>query len=146
MRNFFNWMLIAGGFVMIIVELILGAATGFDFALIGVSLAVGGGVGIFFESTRVGLVAAGTFTILYFAFLRRVVRSKLSSPNQPSNADALIGRTGLVTVRISEQVVGEVKVGDEVWRAALAHNATGPREAGAEIKVDSIEGVTLHVR
>ena len=146
MRNFFNWMLIAAGFVMVIVELILGAATGFDFALIGVSLAVGGAVGIFFESTRIGFLAAGTFTIIYFVFLRRVVRSKLSSPNLPSNADALIGRASVVTVRISANAAGEVKVGDEIWRAALARNAAGPRETGDQITVDSIEGVTLHVR
>jgi membrane protein implicated in regulation of membrane protease activity len=39
-----------------------------------------------------------------------------------------------------------VKVGDEVWRAELAGVGEAARDLGAEVKVESVEGVTLRVR
>src|SRR5260370_35368235 len=57
--NWVNWLLVIGGIVCVIVELALGAATGFDLALIGGSLTIGGAVGFFSGSARIGLFAAG---------------------------------------------------------------------------------------
>ncbi len=146
MSNAFNWILIAAGLVMVIVEVILGAATGFDFALIGISMAAGGGVGLYFESAKVGMISAGAVTFLYLAFFRRFIRSKLNEPDRPSNTDALIGRVGIVTARIAENSPGGIKVGDEIWRATLARSAAGPKEPGETVTVVSVEGVTLNVR
>src|SRR5579864_1722935 len=39
--NWVNWLLVIGGIVCVIIELALGALTGFDLALVGGSLAVG---------------------------------------------------------------------------------------------------------
>jgi hypothetical protein len=44
--NWVNWLLVIGGIVCVIVELVLGAMTGFDLALIGGSLTIGGGIGL----------------------------------------------------------------------------------------------------
>ena len=82
---------------------------------------------------------------LYFALFRNWLKSKLQVKNQPSNVDAVIGRTGVVTKRIAPQDCGLVKIGSEEWRAELAQPDGAALELGAEIKVLSVEGVTLKV-
>lgn len=146
MNNWVNWMLVIVGVVCIIVELLMGAITGFDLALLGVALSAGGAVGLFFSSTKIGLFSAGALAFVYMAFIRRWVRAKLSVKSQPSNVDALIGRTGIVTSRIAAHEPGRVKIGEEIWRAELARQDGAARDAGAEITVESVEGVTLRVR
>jgi len=144
--NWVNWLLVIGGVVLVIAELLLGAVTGFDLALIGVSLAAGGGLGLAFESTKVGLFSAGVLALIYLAFFRRWLRSKLAVKEQPSNVDAIVGRTGVVTLRVAPQQPGLVKVGDEIWRAELARPSDPARDLGETVTVDSVEGVTLKVR
>jgi membrane protein implicated in regulation of membrane protease activity len=145
-RNWVNWTLVILGVVSIIVELVMGAATGFDLALIGVSLAAGGAIGLIFGSTKVGLIATAALGAIYFAFLRRWLKSKLAVKEQPSNADALVGRSAVVTARIAPHAAGQIKLGDEIWRAELARAGDAPREPGETVTVDAVEGVTLKVR
>ena len=146
MKNWANYLLVASGGIMIIAELILGAATGFDLALLGISLAAGGGFGLLFGSPTVGLFSAGALALLYLVLLRKWVRSQLSAPRRLSNVDALVGRTGVVVTRIAPHERGQVKVGEETWRAVLAPDSSGVREPGSAIKVESVDGVTLIVR
>jgi len=145
MKDWVNYSLVIGGGLLVIAELLLGAATGFDLALIGLCLAAGGGLGLLFGSTKVGLFAAGILSFLYLAVLRRWIRSRLSSPDLPSNVDALVGRTAVVTGRIAVNEPGRVKVEDEIWRAVLTDGITGTREPGQTVKVIAVEGVTLRV-
>lgn len=142
----FNYLLIALGGLMVVAELALGAATGFDFALLGVAVAAGGAVGLFFNSIKVGLFAAGALSFVYFVFFRKWIRSKLTATGRPTIVDAVIGRTAIVTVRIAPHEPGQVKVNDEIWRAALAAGTDGAREPGASVRVEAIEGVTLIVK
>lgn len=146
--NSLNWILLIVGVLAFAAEVMLGAATGFDLALLGASLAAGGAAGLLFGSSKVGLFSAGALAFLYLAFLRKRIRAKLSASHTPTNVDALIGRTALVTERIAPHAPGMVRVGDELWRARLAHDEEGEpaREPGATVKVDSVEGVTLKVR
>ena len=146
MNNSVNWILIITGAVAIVGEVILGAVTGFDLALLGVSLAAGGAVGLLFGSAEVGLFSAGALAFVYLAFLRRRIRSKLSAPNKATNVDAVIGRKALVTESIAPHGAGRVRVGDELWRAVLADEEAAPIQPGATVVVDSVEGVTLRVR
>ena len=141
-----NWLLIIGGIVCVIVELALGAMTGLDLALIGGSLAIGGGVGFLAGSEKIGLLAAGGLALVYLAIFRSWLKAKLTVKNHPSNVDAIVGRTDVVTKRIALHEPGMVKVGDEVWRAELANAGEAARDLGAEVKVESVEGVTLRVR
>jgi membrane protein implicated in regulation of membrane protease activity len=141
-----NWLLIIGGIVCVIVELALGAMTGFDLALIGGSLAIGGGIGFLAGSEKIGLLAAGGLALVYLAIFRSWLKAKLTVKNHPSNIDAIVGRTGVVTKRIALHEPGMVKLGDEVWRAELANAGEAARDLGAEVKVESVEGVTLRVR
>lgn len=148
MSNSINWILLIVGALAFVAEVLLGAATGFDLALLGASLAAGGAIGLLFGSPQVGLFAAGALSFVYLAFLRRRIRARLSGQNTPTNIDALLGKTALVTERIAPHTPGMVKLGDELWRARLigADEAESSREPGATVTVVSVEGVTLNVR
>ena len=91
---------------MVVLEVVLGTVTGFDLALLGISLLAGGAIGLAFGSTKVGLFSAGAIAFIYLAFLRRRIRSRLTSPHQPMHADTLVGRTALVTERIAPHAPG----------------------------------------
>ena len=146
MTNSVNWILIIAGALAIVAEVVLGVVTGFDLAIMGLALMAGGGLGLAFGSAKVGLFAAGAFAFVYLAFFRRTVKSRLTGPNRPTNIDVVLGKTGLVTERIAPHAPGIVRVGDELWRAALADENAAAKEPGATVVVDSVEGVTLKVR
>jgi membrane protein implicated in regulation of membrane protease activity len=146
LSNWVNWFLVIGGVVCVIIELALGALTGFDLALVGGSLAIGGAVGLLFGSSTIGLLAAAGLALLYLALFRRWLKAKLTVKEHASNADAVVGKTGVVTKRLAPREAGMVKLGDELWRADLASVEDSPREPGAIVTVLSVEGVTLKVR
>jgi membrane protein implicated in regulation of membrane protease activity len=130
-RNVVNWLLVASGGILIVAEVLLGAATGFDLALMGTALALGGVLGFAFASAKVGLFSSGLLAFLYLAVLRGKIRSRLLGRDRPSNVDALIGRKAVVTTRIAEHVPGAVKLGDELWRATLSPAAAAAARSGA---------------
>ncbi|HTT33167.1 MAG TPA: NfeD family protein [Methylomirabilota bacterium] len=146
MGNWVNWLLVIVGIVCVIVELALGALTGFDLALVGGSLTVGGIIGLFTDSAKIGLLSGGVLSFIYLAIFRRWLRAKLTVKDQPTNADALLGKTGVVTQKIGAAEAGLVKVGSEIWRAELAQASDGARDVGATVKVEAVEGVTIKVR
>ena len=146
MGNWVNWSLVIAGIICVIIELAMGAMTGFDLALVGAALAVGGGIGLLTGSANVGMLAAAGVALIYFALFRSWLKSKLTVRDQASNVDAVLGRTGVVTKRIAPRDTGLVKVGAEEWRAELVPGDETVREVGATITVSSVEGVTLKVR
>lgn len=146
MSHWVNWLLVIGGILCVIVELALGAMTGFDLALIGGSLAAGGAVGLLVGSDKIGLLAAGGLALIYLAVFRGWLKTALTVKNHASNVDALVGKIGVVTQRIAPREAGMIKVGSELWRAELASAEDAARDAGATVRVESIEGVTLKVR
>jgi len=141
-----NWWLVIGGAVLILFEAALGGFAGFDLVLIGSTFMIGGGVGIWAGSTRVGLIVASALCLLYVAVGRRLVRRRMHTRLVRTNADALVGRDGIVLQRIAPHAPGQVRVNDEIWRAALAADTAEPLEPGARVTVAGLEGVTLQVR
>ena len=146
MGNWVNWLLVIVGVLCAAAELALGALTGFDLALVGASLAAGGVIGLLTFSWHVGLISAAIFAVLYFALFRRWLKAKLYVANQPSNVDAVVGKMGVVTKRIGQRDCGIVKVGSEEWRAELAQPSDSAREAGTDVQIVAVEGVTLKVK
>ncbi len=144
--HFWNWTLIVAGLAMILVELALGGFAGFDLVLIGSAFLIGGGLGLLTHSVGVGLAAAAVLCVAYVAAGRRWVRQRMHTRNVPTNTDALLGREGIVLQRIAPHAPGQVKVNDEVWRAALAAGAGEAIEPGQRVTVAGIDGVTLQVR
>jgi membrane protein implicated in regulation of membrane protease activity len=144
--NWVNWLLVIGGIICVIIELAMGALTGFDLALVGGSLTVGGAIGLFTGSAKIGLLSAGILAFVYLAIFRSWLRARLITKGQASNVDAVVGKTGMVTKKIGAAEAGMVKVGSEVWRAELAHAEDSARDVGATVRIEAVEGVTLKVR
>jgi len=60
-----------------------------------------------------------------------------------TNVDALIGRKGLVTEEINaEKNTGRVQIDGDFWKAVSAKDIP----AGAEVKVEKMEGIILTVK
>lgn len=73
--------------------------------------------------------------------LKRYFRKK---PPVRTNADAVIGKVGVVTQRIDNTfATGEVKVGGVYWTARASEKTNGVIEEGQLVVVDRIEGVKL---
>jgi membrane protein implicated in regulation of membrane protease activity len=146
MSQGWNWVLLIAGALLVLVEVALGGFAGFDLVLIGSSLVLGGGLGLLFGNTTVGYVTAAVLCLGYVALGRRWVRSRMAHRAVASNADALVGARALVTERIERHHAGMVKVRGEVWRALPASDDAGPFDAGVEVTVAAVDGVTLQVR
>lgn len=86
-------------------------------------------------------VSSFTFVIasaLLLAFTRPLVKSKLTPKVQPTNADRIIGKEGVVIVGIdSVENKGQIKVDGQVWSAKSDCSI----DEGEKVTVSSIEGV-----
>lgn len=141
-----NWALVIVGAILILLEVMAGGFAGFDLVLIGSAFILGGVGGLVFQSATVGIVLAAVFCLAYIFLGRRWVRSRMLRPSIPSNTDALLGRKAMVTARIAPHAPGRVKLDDEEWRALATEAETAVFEAGTEVTIDSVDGVTLRVR
>lgn len=136
-----NTLLIILGIGAVIVELLVGAPTGFDLLLIGAITAIGGTVG------RVtGNVAFAFLTIFFLSFFyvfigRRLIKQKLSVETKATNVDNLLGKRGIVVRKIISTRAGQVKIEGEVWRAVADKKV----DEGQEVVIQSVSGVTLKV-
>ena len=80
------------------------------FAIIAAAL----GLGIYWQ-----LFIFAVFSLLSVLFVRPVALRYLhkNEPNKPSNADALLGRTGKVTEAITAGGNGYVQIDGDLWKA-----------------------------
>ena len=141
-----NWLLIIAGALCVLTEVAMGGFAGFDLVLVGSAVALGGFIGLITGNPVVGLAVAAGLSLLYIALGRRWLRAHLRHGTVASNADALVGQSALVLKRVAEHQPGQVKVRDEVWRAAPVRGVAGPFEPGAVVVVEDVDGVTLLVR
>lgn len=138
----FNHVLVALGLISIICELILGVATGFDLFLIGIILLISGGVGLVFSLSAAGsLSLAAVLCLVYVAFGRQFIKTRLALPHRNTNTDALVGKTGLVVKPVTPHHPGQIKIDGELWRAQSSVSLA----SGQTIVVKSVAGVTLEV-
>lgn len=97
------------------------------------------GAGIWLQ-TGLFLVVSGALLLM----LRPIVRRYLVPKITPTNADSLVGSTGLVTEAIDNVTAsGQVKLGAMEWTARSTTGENIPQ--GALIRVDRIEGVKVYV-
>ena len=87
MSSGWNWLLVVGGALLILVEVAFGGFAGFDLVLIGSAFLLGGGIGLLTHSPVVGLVVASALCVGYIAIGRRWVRARLKNRPVPSNAN-----------------------------------------------------------
>jgi membrane protein implicated in regulation of membrane protease activity len=122
--------------------------------LIGEALTAGFLLGAFLPGTVLACLAAvsgwgmetqlagfSLGTLVGLALLRPLVLRKLAAAGTPSNVDALLGASAVVTEAIAYGEVGRVKVRNEEWRA----RCDLPIESGARVRVVSVSGNTLEV-
>jgi membrane protein implicated in regulation of membrane protease activity len=141
-----NWLLVIGGALLILIEISLGGFAGFDLVLIGSAFVLGGGAGMALGSATAGYIISAILCVAYIVVGRKWVRHRLHTRETPSNADALIGKRGMVMEKVGRHVAGQVKIGGEVWRAVPAEDAGEVIEAGAEVTVSRVDGVTVEVK
>ena len=136
------WLIfISIGLLMILLELIVGVATGLDLVFLGSAFIIGGLVTWPFHSWVLTLILTLLICIAYLALGRRYVHRWAATRKEKTNIDAIIGRQGIVLQSITPGVNGLVKVGNEEWRA----RAEDSIEKGEMIVVIAISGVTLNV-
>ncbi len=135
------WIFVLVGLGVVLLELFVGIYTGFDLVLIGSSIILGGIVGAFYPNLMVMLLVTSAAIFLYLVFGRSLIQKKLYLQTHQTNIDALIGSFGVVVKPIKPHHPGQVKISGEYWRAE-SDTVLNP---GDEIKVVSIQGVTLKV-
>ena len=140
-----NWLLVIAGAVLVLIEIILGAVTGFDLVLIGSALLLGGILGLLTKSAALGTAAAGLLALLYVFVGRKRIRNRLARPGMSSNTDAVLGRTARVVEAITADRPGRIKLEGDEWRAALDRPDSGTLELGRTVRVVRIDGVTAFV-
>lgn len=91
----------------------------------------------------------GSFLVLSFVaigLLKYFVGSliKHNGAHHLTNTDALIGQIGTVTVAITGEQPGRVRVGSEVWMARAAH--VGSIKEGARVTVVAVRGSHVVVK
>jgi len=84
------------------------------------------------------------FSLLSVLFVRPIALRYLhkNEPNKPSNADALLGRTGRVTEAIKPGGKGYVQIDGDLWRAVSTEDiptGTTVRVIGRESTIITVE-------
>ena len=96
------------------------------------------------ESFAVQTVVFFAVSIVFLVLLRPFARKMLKPKIVKTNADALIGTTGVVLTEIDNaRAQGQVKLEAMEWTARSTSGEVIP--AGAKIRVDRIEGVKVYV-
>ena len=137
-----NYLLIILGIVAVTLEVVMGAATGFDLLLVGFIFIISGGLGLFLHSFQYALMTVAILSFLYVFFGRKFIKSKLSVTTTKTNTEKLVGATATVTKKITPNHPGQVKLDGAIWRAS----AESPIEVGERVTVESVSGVTLAVQ
>ncbi len=137
--SWYIWLILAGLFV--IIEFF---TMGFLVFWFGIGALIAMIVSFFtnniFIQTSVFLVAS---VILLFATKPFVKR--FSSKTIPTNANSLIGKTGLVVQEIDNiKSVGQVKVNGELWSAVSLNNIIIAKDT--QVEIVEINGVKLTVK
>lgn len=148
MNSVIDWLLIVAGALLILLEVLLGAISGFDFLLIGSALLLGGVLGAVLDQPLVGFVAAGVLSLLYVAVGRRYIRGRLRRPGIRSNTDALYGKDVVVVEEPTEDHPGRVRHDGEEWRALLDGEPTSTARRlppGSKARITRVDGVTVYV-
>ena len=111
----------------------------FSIGAVAAVIGAASGLSIYWQ---VGLFAA--FTLLALFTVRPLALHWLhkNEPNKPTNADALIGRTGRVTEAITKGGNGYVQIDGDLWKAVSQtdiHVGTTVRVIGRESTIITVE-------
>lgn len=139
MENYMTYLWI----LVIIVSLVVEAST---YSLVALwfipAAAVTIVLSLFKVSASLQVVVFFVIALLCIIFFRKYLEKALKKKSVPTNADALIGKVGIVTENIDNiNFKGQVRVRGQVW-TAVSVNGESINE-GEEVEVLAIEGVKL---
>ena len=136
------WLIFVGvGLFLVLLELIVGVATGLDLVFVGSTFILGGLVTWPFHSWVLTLVVTSIICVAYMAVGRRYIHRWTAVRGEKTNVDAIIGRTGIVLRGIAKYSDGRIKIDNEQWRARAEEDIG----KGEEIVVTGVSGATLIV-
>lgn len=129
--------------IVIIVSLLLEAGT---YSLVAIwfipSAIVSLVLSLFEVSVAVQTLVFFVLSVLSVLFLRKHLSNALKKKNIPTNADALIGKSAIVTEDIDNiNFKGQVKVNGQIWKAKAHDDAE--IKSGDTVEIKAIEGVKL---
>ena len=136
------WLIFVGvGLLLVLLELIVGVATGFDMVFVGSTFILGGLVTWPFGSWPATVIVTSVICVAYVAIGRKYVHRWTAVREAKTNVDAIIGRKGIVLRGIAKYADGRVKIDNQQWRARAEEDI----KEGEEIVVSSVKGATLIV-
>lgn len=135
-----NIVIITIGLVAIIIEIIIGASTGFELFVLGLILVVAGLIGQF-TSLTIAIISMVVLIALYIFIGRRMIKKSLHFTARKTNVESIMGRRAIVISTITPDAPGRVKIEGEEWRA----QAEKTIEEGEKCTIISVSGVTVHV-
>ena len=92
----------------------------------------------------VQFVAFIIVAMILLIYTRPLARKIFKVGQNKTNVDALIGKTGVITVPIENNELGQAKLNGQIWTAKGQEHET--YSIGEEIEVLAIEGVKLIVK
>ena len=134
--------------IWLIIALIAGIAEAATVSLISVWFALGAVAAAIAAAFGLGAIAQViiflTVSLILMALTAPLCRKFRMGEKTPTNADRLIGRTGIITEDVDPlQGKGEVKVGGQVWSVQV--RGSGRARVGDNVIVEDIEGAHLVV-
>ncbi len=96
-------------------------------------------------AAQTGIFCAVSLGLL-FTTRPYILRLVQRTPYRPSNVETLSGKTGIVTIPISNDAsTGQVRIGTEFWTARTNGDLPEPVPAGTKVRILGVEGVTARV-
>lgn len=99
-------------------------------------------VSLFTDNVMIQTTVFLAVSVITLILTRPVVRKYLLTKPSRTNADMLIGKTGIVTKEITKTDIGEVKIDGKYWSA----KANKKIKEGSKVEILVIEGVKLIVK
>ena len=142
MQSYQIWLIVA--IILVIIEICTAAFGSICFAIGAAfsALAAGLGLGLTWQ-----IIIFAAVSLLTFIFLRPIAMRFLDrkSKDVKTNADALVGRKGIVSERIdSTQHTGRVAIDGDDWKAVSANGSV--IEKGVEVEVVKRDSIILTVK
>lgn len=99
-------------------------------------------VSFFVDSFTIQFLVFGILGIFLLLATRKSLKKIFDAEQVPTNADRVIGMTGIVTEEIKKNTVGEVKVDGKKWSAI----SDATIKVDEEVSIEKIDGVKLVVK
>lgn len=142
MQSYQIWLIVA--IILVIIEICTAAFGSICFAIGAAFSALAAGLGL---SLTWQIIIFAAVSLLTFIFLRPIAMRFLDrkSKDVKTNADALVGRKGIVSERIdSTQHTGRVAIDGDDWKAVSANGSV--IEKGVEVEIVKRDSIILTVK